>query len=55
MKQRKLDGQQSIHYTATNNLRGIRTTDGQNMVPAMTFLIIEMVGSERKHITLKLF
>ena len=55
IQQRKLDGQETIHYTVANNLRRIETIDGQNMAPSMAHLAIEMMGAKKKHITLELF
>ena len=54
MQQQRLDGHQTIHYTVENNLRRIRTINGQNLAPAMTRLAVEMVGAKKKYIALEL-
>ena len=46
--QRKIDGFQSVHYTIENQVKRIRTMDGDNPAPKLTALATEMLGSKKR-------
>ena len=51
----KMDGLQSIHFTTSNFIRRISSTDGQNMTPSLTPLATSMLSSKKKDVALELF
>ena len=53
--QSKLDGLQSIHFTASNFIQRISSNDGQTMAPAHTPLATSMLSCKKKDVTLELF